>query len=82
MRKDLQIPWGGQFVQTVPKLFVQIVLLGWFKSVPLPTIQSREPHLNLPGSYELSWPFPVKQGPEVESSYELGGSDVVRELLA
>ena len=59
------------------------------RSVPLPTIQSetwlvhakaREPHLNPPGSYELSWLFPVKQGREAESSYEPGGSDVVREL--
>ena len=33
-----------------------------------------------PGSYELSWPFPLKQGQDAESSYESGGSDVVREL--
>ena len=33
-----------------------------------------------PGSYELSWLFPVKQGREAERSYEPGGSDVVREL--
>ena len=33
-----------------------------------------------PRSYELSWLFPLKQGREAESSYELGGSDVVREL--
>ena len=33
-----------------------------------------------PGSYELSWLFPLKQGQEAESSYEPGGSDVVREL--
>ena len=33
-----------------------------------------------PGSYELSWLFPVKQGREAENSYEPGGSDVVREL--
>ena len=37
-----------------------------------------------PGSYELSWLFPLKQGREAESSYELsnelGGSDMVREL--
>ena len=33
-----------------------------------------------PGSYELSWLFPLKQGREAESSYEPGGSHVVREL--
>ena len=33
-----------------------------------------------PGSYELSWLFPLKQGREAESSYELRGSDAVREL--
>ena len=34
-----------------------------------------------PGSYELSWFFPLKlEGWEAESSYEPGGSDVVREL--
>ena len=33
-----------------------------------------------PGSYELSWLFPLKQGREAERSYEPGGSDVVREL--
>ena len=33
-----------------------------------------------PGSYELSCLFPLKQGQEAESSYEPGGSDVVREL--
>ena len=33
-----------------------------------------------PSSYELSWLFPVKQGREAVSSYEPGGSDVVREL--
>ena len=57
-------------------------------SVPLPTIQSeawlvhakvRETHLT-PGSYELSWLFPLKQGREAEGSYEPSGSDVVREL--
>ena len=57
-------------------------------SVPLPTIQSetwlvhakvREPS-EPPGSYELSWLFPLKQGREAESSYEPGGSDVAREL--
>ena len=32
------------------------------------------------GSYELSWLLPLKQGREAESSYEPGGSDVVREL--
>ena len=33
-----------------------------------------------PGSYELSWLFSLEQGREAESSYEPGGSDVVREL--
>ena len=33
-----------------------------------------------PGSYELSWFSPLEQGRETESSYEPGGSDVVREL--
>ena len=33
-----------------------------------------------PGSCEFSWPFPLKQGREAESSYEPGGSGVVREL--
>ena len=34
-----------------------------------------------PGSYELSWLFPpLKQGREAESSYEPGGSGVVREF--
>ena len=33
-----------------------------------------------PDSYELSWRFPLKQGKSQESSYEPGGSDVVREL--
>ena len=59
------------------------------KSVPLPAIQSetwlvhakvREPHLNPPSSYELSWLFPQEQGREAESSYEPRGSGVVREL--
>ena len=33
-----------------------------------------------PGSCELSWRDPLKQGLGVESSYEPGVSDVVREL--
>ena len=33
-----------------------------------------------PRLYEFSWLFPLKQGREAESSYEPGGSDVVREL--
>ena len=33
-----------------------------------------------PGSCELSWRDPLKQAREAESSYEPGGSDVVREL--
>ena len=58
-------------------------------SAPLPAIQSetwlvhakvREPHLNPPGSYELFWLFPSKQGREADSSHEPGGSDVVRKL--
>ena len=32
----------------------------------------REPHLNPPGSYELSWLFPLEQGRETESSNEPG----------
>ena len=57
--------------------------------MPLPTIQSetwlvhakvREPTPEPPGSYELSWLFPLKHGREAESSYEPGGSHVVREL--
>ena len=34
-----------------------------------------------PGSYELSASCPCFQGKSQESSYEPGGSDVIRELL-
>ena len=33
-----------------------------------------------PGSCELSWLYPLKQGQEAESSYEPGGSDAARKL--
>ena len=69
--------------------FLSGAALSEANSVPLPTIRSetwlvhakvREPRLNPHGSCELSWRDPLKQGREAESSYEPGGSDVVREL--
>ena len=47
---------------------------GWF------TRKFANHIVNPPGSYELSWLFPLKQGREAENSYEPGGSDVIREL--
>ena len=71
------------------KLGNNFELYSSFGAAPLLTIQSerwlvrvivREPHLNPPVSMMFFWLFPLKQGREAESSYEPGGSDVVREL--
>ena len=55
-------------------------------SVPLPTVHMAGSHESSrttcepPGSYEFSASRPCFKGQSQESSYELGGSDVVRGL--
>ena len=94
MGKSYFLPIFGLFFLFFAYFSPIFWISGFFYSVDgqgfcNPTIQSetwlvhakvREPHVNPPGSYELSASRPCFKGKSQESSYEPGGSGVVREL--